>query len=562
MTYRYRVVATVLSVVLVVPVAFFSVPQRAHAIPVADAGNLVQNTITAIQTSISAVSDVTSAAAEYALYIDKYILEPIAFVTSGNAIRSITAGMIDFINGKSNGTGQSQFVQGLQVHLQGVGDGQALAFFVQFGKNSNSPFAQAINSSLRAQYYQQTSLAGFFDANQCTLYQHSPNQNAYLAGDWSQGGTGAWLALTTQDQNNPYTLHQRAQSELSAMVQSKTASRLEELAWGGGFLSWCGGSAADNADELAPGTEGSIQTGPPSPDTLPPGTEGSTQQGPPAPDGESAGAKPGDPCTNSDGTPGTIQTPGSAIKSYLDKALGLDADKIAQMGNTSAQITSILGDISTLMQTASFATSVLGSASIYGATGGLAGSSPYANQDRRGYLGVTEESVLRGAGSHPVTNGQQLLDNASRYEKAWAPIESAATAAAATVTAIINTCTAAADASKVTAAQSALETEINPVLADAEQAARDIAEARAVVQRIQSNTATAADLRDLNSKPPTATDIATVEQKVLPEGEDNKATADPNGSLTVSGGKIIDQMKLISKNAQKMLNSCSVSATL
>src|SRR3989344_8405212 len=110
----------------------------------------------------------------------------------------ITAGVIAFVIGKANGTGVPQFVVDVQRSLQTVGDSRALAFFDQYGRNSNSPFAASITSSLRNSYLQKTSLAGFWAANMNTLARFSPDVNAYLAGNWSQGGVAAWFALTTQ----------------------------------------------------------------------------------------------------------------------------------------------------------------------------------------------------------------------------------------------------------------------------------------------------------------------------------------------------------------------------
>ena len=61
--------------------------------------------------------------------------------------------------------------------------------------------------------------------------------NAYLNGNWSQGGVGAWFALTTQIQNNPYTKYQSSQSQLSTIVGEgggAIPARLAELdIWSG-----------------------------------------------------------------------------------------------------------------------------------------------------------------------------------------------------------------------------------------------------------------------------------------------------------------------------------------
>ncbi|MEK7643174.1 MAG: hypothetical protein AAB372_01885, partial [Patescibacteria group bacterium] len=139
-----KTLAVLLATILITPSAFFIAPQRAHAIPVVDAGNLVQNTITAIQTTLTSVSSFTQQAALIALQINAYVLQPLAFVLSGNLLKAMTAGTIAFVIGKANGTGIPQFVADIQVSLQTVSDLQALSFFDQYIRSSQSPWNTAI----------------------------------------------------------------------------------------------------------------------------------------------------------------------------------------------------------------------------------------------------------------------------------------------------------------------------------------------------------------------------------------------------------------------------------
>src|SRR3989344_3437476 len=222
-----KILAIILTIMFVAPSAFLIAPQKSNAqYAVVEVGtNLFQNTITAIKSTLSTVLEASTEAAVVAQYINTYVLQPLAFVMSGNLLKLVTASVIDFVIGKTNGTGAPQFVQDVNGMMQRVGDIQANAFFVQFGRNSNSPFASAISSSLRTNYLWNTSSAGFFAQNRNTMYRYSPNQNAFLSGDWSQGGIGAWFALTTQNQNNPYTFYQASQSHLASIVGGAQAAR-------------------------------------------------------------------------------------------------------------------------------------------------------------------------------------------------------------------------------------------------------------------------------------------------------------------------------------------------
>jgi hypothetical protein len=173
----------------------------------------VETTISAVENVLSGVLDITNTAANYANMINAYILQPLAFVLSGNLMKALTSSVIGFVIGKANGTGVPQFVVDIQRSMQTVADGRALAYLRQINQ-TNSPFSSSIRSALASNYLTKSSLAGFWAANMNTLSRSSPNVPAYLAGNWSQGGVAAWFALTTQTQNNPYTLYDNARSQL------------------------------------------------------------------------------------------------------------------------------------------------------------------------------------------------------------------------------------------------------------------------------------------------------------------------------------------------------------
>ena len=557
--------AVLLIILTVAPAAFFVAPPKAHAtLPVAVIGTVTwptqlkttaESTISAVKNTITAVQTTTSAIANTALQVDKYVLEPLAFVLSGQLLKSMTAGIIAFVNGQANGTGVPQFVQDLQGHLQNVGDVQEQTFLTQFNANSNSPFASAITASLHNDYLQQTSLAGFFAKNQCTLSQASPNTQAFLAGDWSQGGAGAWFALTTQNQNNPYMLQANSQNELSTVVADATAARLTELNWGRGFLSWCGDSTTNG------GTIASTASAASGASTVPSasGVVGAA----------------GDACTKSDGTPGVIKTPGSVIQASLDKALGTTFDKLVNMGNASAEINSIMGNIATVMNTINFATQVLGGSGSNGLFGigqpsGQGGGSQLSQyQNSPNYLGTSQSGVYQSAATLPAS-GSNMLNNINQYQTAWNTISTAANAASASLQNLISYCTTQSQSGGyygfgtspsliISDAQTAQTNEVAPVLAQVSAAATIIANAQAMVQKVQSelNSGTggtyATDIQTLQTMPPTATDVANAQQEAQAFGT---ASANPSGSLSVSGSSLLDQMNLLSANAQALKSSC------
>ncbi len=522
--------AILLTIAFIAPSAFFIAPQSAYALGLPVGVPTMEMPISPLSAStfLDTLKNTLTAWAQYADWLNKNVLMPLALIKSIGLMQSLTAGVIAFVDGQANGTGAPQFVQDLQGHLQNLGDVQAHAFFTQFNQNSNSPFASAITSSLQANYLQHTSLAGFFAENKNTLDQYSPNPTAFLAGDWSQGGTGAWFALTTQNQNNPYTFYQASQSELSTMVAGAVSARLSELNWGKGFLSWCG----------------------------------------PLPSGGSASAGvPTDPCTQSNGQPGMTKTPGSVIAASLDKVLGSGQDKLAQLGNIGSNVNGILGSIATMMQTVNLAKMLTGTGS-----GGLAGGGNSASQYARSSnfaLGAAQSSVYQNVASG-IAGSSGMSDRITQYQAAWTTINTAATAASASVNDLINYCSAAGtssqNASIISDAQAALANEIAPVFTQVAAASSTVAAAQAMVQKIQTELASGgtgsgtggaytADMQTLQAMPPTALDIANAQVQAQSSGVTASSTG--STSLSVTGYSLVDQMNLISANAQTLKSSCA-----
>ena len=461
-----RALAIVLTIALVAPSAFLAVPQKVYAVLGAGdtvievgpsgAANIktsVESTISAIKNTLTEVHTYTSMVATYAGYVNTYVLQPLAFVMSGNLLKGITAATISFVTGKTNGTGAAQFVQNQQGHLQAVGDTQASAFFTQFSKNSNSPFAAAISSSLRNNYLQNTSMAGFWSANQCTLAK-SADMNRFLAGDWSRGGAAAWFALTTQDQNNPYTFYQNSQNKLATLIGSPSGggavgARAAQINQGQGMLPWCG--AKTKATETAASTEASCQSCLMNCDNLHDNDNEAAnsckEQCAPQCGGGSSSVfgKLQDMCTKKDGSPGSVKTPGSVISASLNKSMGTTQDKLVSMGSVAKEVNGILGDITNVMNTVNFATKILGgpgSGGLFGSeqTSGTDSVSPLRQyQATPGYMGVTQSTVYQNAATLSPA-GANLTKRVAQYKSAWDTIGASATKASASVTDLITYC--------------------------------------------------------------------------------------------------------------------------
>lgn len=636
--------ALLLAITLIVPSTFLIAPQKTHAIlgfsdtvhVLTDTSwpaikTAVESTVSAIKNSITAINTTTTAWATTAQQINDYVLQPLAFVLSGNLLKLMTAGVISFVIGKANGTGIPQFVVDVRKSFQTVSDVHTLAYFDQYMRSSQSPYTGSIVSALRKEYLNKTSLAGFWAANMDTLARSSPNVNSYLAGNWSQGGVGAWFALTTQIQNNPYTKYQNARDQLGNVIGpgagGATGARAAELSYGQGFTSWCGssdgflGSITTTATPLAAAAAAATAANAaytnaynaaatdPSDATLQAAVaEARTNADAAAAayaaanvsgvTSASVGINPGDPCTNADGTPGTIKTPGSVIVAGLNKVLGGQQDTVVRMGNVGPEINKILGNIATVIKTVDFAVKILGgpgSGGLFGVdqpSGSGSTSRLVQYQNSPGNLGVTQASVYQTAATLP-SSGSDKLGLVAQYESAWGSIRGAANTASTNVTALSSFCIAqqaiasstlatstsatdianlnnfiSASNAQANAAQAALTTKIAPVLAQADTASTIIAAARAMVQKVQTELtsnargaggAYAADIQTLQAMPPTIQDVADAQQNAQVFGT---SVASPEGSLNVSEGSSVDQMNLMSANATALRSVCTAPTLL
>lgn len=214
-------------------------PAQAVILPVFDGGNIIPNTLSSINTASSLTKE--------------WVLDTLAYTAANVAIESMTKSMVNWIN--SGFQGSPAFVTDLNQNLRGVGDAVAAKFFEELSMQTvaKTPFQDRILDSLRLGYYLRTSPESFYTRYPYTLYQVSSNPDAFLAGDFSQGGWDAWFATVVNPQNNPYHAQELASQALSDAIYSATGNRLQELSWNRGFLSWRG-----KCSQEVGGIEGSL----------------------------------------------------------------------------------------------------------------------------------------------------------------------------------------------------------------------------------------------------------------------------------------------------------------
>lgn len=249
-------------------------------IPTYDAGNLVtQVALSQGQT----VQDTT-----------KCILDSLAWTVAKMTVQSITRSTVNWIN--SGFQGSPAFVTDLQSNLGTLADTVADNFFAQLnrvttdvtGFNLKSPFQDQITQQLRANYYKATgSLLGL---NQYDLNGYSKDPQAFLNGNFRQGGINAFFSAGQNPANNPFGAYMIASNALFNQIDVSAQQLRDEVIAGKGFLSFRKNCTTSNPDRVVQGAS----------------TGGSTVA-----------------LAKKDSTIGCpINTPGSVIESQLENSLG------------------------------------------------------------------------------------------------------------------------------------------------------------------------------------------------------------------------------------------------
>mgnify|MGYP001612566433 FL=1 len=231
-----KTIVTIIIFTLVFPfLSFYPKKVRAQLATV-DAGNIVQNTITATNSTASSLKD-------YSMWIKEYVLDGLASGLAKMIIRTLTSSVVNWIN--SGFQGSPSFVQNPGAFFLDMADQITGDFLSQAGGplvSLCSPFSIDIRIALAFKYH--PNIQKRYTCTLGTIIKNSKNAvanasiNGFTAGDFKQGGWPAFVSLTTEPQNNIYGAYLTAESELSWRVAQGQSQQKDELGQGKGFLSW------------------------------------------------------------------------------------------------------------------------------------------------------------------------------------------------------------------------------------------------------------------------------------------------------------------------------------
>ncbi len=193
-----------------------------------DPTNWIQNSITAIQSTVSAVANA-------ALRMKELVLDPIAWTVANMVIQRMTQDVVSWIN--SGFQGQPAFMRDFGGFLTDIAD-DAVGEFI--GSNETlrflcSPFQLNIRATLSLQYAKSRNYGS--PGSSCTLSGVTANLDRFFDGNAVAGGWDQWFKVTQDPQYNPYGALLLAQEQMSVRIGNTKIQQKSLLDWGDGFLS-------------------------------------------------------------------------------------------------------------------------------------------------------------------------------------------------------------------------------------------------------------------------------------------------------------------------------------
>ncbi len=166
------------------------------------------------------------------------VLERAAIIAAQQVIQSVTRSIVNWI--QSGFDGSPAFATNLGVNMRQLADGVALDFLDQLESNTSisSPFLSRAVRATRAGYLLYNSRDAVAARLSYTLDRYSRDPNAFLRGNFSQGGFNAWFAMTRQCGNDPYCAQFVTEEEVARRTNTALENWLHEYDAGQGFLSY------------------------------------------------------------------------------------------------------------------------------------------------------------------------------------------------------------------------------------------------------------------------------------------------------------------------------------
>lgn len=214
-----------LVILVLVPFIFFSIPQKTEAYDLTyDPINWIQNTLTAVSTGDSYIS-------EYALEIKEYIGDGLAYAVAQAIIHQMVADTVSWIN--SGFDGNPAYLTNFDSFLTNTED-RVMSSYIN---NPNSPLRFVCNS-FRSDV-KKVLVQNFAQNNtykpSCTVESVGKNAKSLIDGLDNKWDWNTWDKLTLSQNNNAYGSYFIASRDLNSRINSKISQEKTQLNWGQGF---------------------------------------------------------------------------------------------------------------------------------------------------------------------------------------------------------------------------------------------------------------------------------------------------------------------------------------
>jgi hypothetical protein len=274
-----------------------------------------------------------------------FVLNSLAWNVAKMALQQLTTSIVNWIN--TGFEGSPAFISNPEGFFLDLGDQITGDFIANTGVlqglcspwNIDLRLAIGLGQS-RQMSERYTCTLGSIIGNAKNASVNGYSIEGFTSGDFSQGGWPAFIALTTEPQNNPYGSYLQAKSDLEAQILGKQTAVNNDLNRGQGFLSWekCETKVSDmnnqtTASQLGLSEQDMVQlknTGRVSSSN---GTKYRAVQ--------QQNVAAGTGSTYNEYQTCSVQTPGSVIGAGLNKSLGSSVDQL-NLADSINEITSAL----------------------------------------------------------------------------------------------------------------------------------------------------------------------------------------------------------------------------
>ena len=201
----------------------FLVPNTAKAFPVFETNPALVG------------SSVENAAVNTVQTTKDTVLDGVAYALGEVAIQVVTNDIVTWIN--SGFHGSPAFVQDLGGFFTDVADRVAGGLIQDLGGGFLcSPFSADIRYTIEVGYYQSSSSV-LADKFSCKLSDIKGNVDAFIDGQFDQGGFNRFFDIAVRPENNPYAVTFGIRQEIETQVNGAVQRESKLLDFGNGFLS-------------------------------------------------------------------------------------------------------------------------------------------------------------------------------------------------------------------------------------------------------------------------------------------------------------------------------------